>query len=763
MSERRRHEASKACSTWNARIAGLVYMVGAFLSCFAAMAQSAKPIYQSGSFSVWPDRVVQGAWTAHAVSRTEIDSNYPMKTGGATANWVQSGNLSRLPATHSEYPLFDAIYGLSLEELQKDTAAAGTFDAGAKWPGVWTRDTSYSIVLSLAAIEPEIAKASLLKKVRRDRIVQDTGSGGSWPVSSDRVTWALAAWEVYLVTGDRAWLEQSYTIIRNSILDDQQVVISPQTGLARGESTFLDWRKQTYPRWMEPADIYGSEALGTNAVYYRTYRILAAMARLLSEPATVQADWNARAARIQAAINERFWVESKGYYGQYLYGRVWPSLSPRAEALGEALTTLFDIPDASRQERVLHSQPLMAYGVPTVFPETPNIEPYHNRSVWPFVQAFWNLAAARQGNGPALVYGLASISRAAALFVTNKENFQSDTGDATGTAVNSDRQLWSVAGNLAMVYRVFFGMDFEEDGLHLHPVVPEELKGSRTLSNVHYRGATLDLEVRGFGSHIRTCTLDGKPVKPFISPGLTGTHHVVIELDNQPLRMTTLNLVASATAPETPEITLADGALSWMPIDGAVQYVVYRDGQRLKQTTETHLAVTANKSLTGYQVMAVNKDGLESFLSAPVNVDAAGGAGPIVIPAQGGGSGSNAEFVTLESTGSTGALIDAGIAVPGQYVLSFRYANGSGSIETENKCAIRTLFIDGERIGPIVMPQRGKDRWSDWGESSMQVVSLREGKHRFELQLESSDTNMNADINRALIQSMSLAWLRPEL
>jgi hypothetical protein len=200
-----------------------------------------------------------------------------------------------------------------------------------------------------------------------------------------------------------------------------------------------------------------------------------------------------------------------------------------------------------------------------------------------------------------------------------------------------------------------------------------------------------------------------------------------------------------------------------MPIDGAVQYVVYRDGQRLKQTTETHLAVTANKSLTGYQVMAVNKDGLESFLSAPVNVDAAGGAGPIVIPAQGGGSGSNAEFVTLESTGSTGALIDAGIAVPGQYVLSFRYANGSGSIETENKCAIRTLFIDGERIGPIVMPQRGKDRWSDWGESSMQVVSLREGKHRFELQLESSDTNMNADINRALIQSMSLAWLRPEL
>ncbi len=28
------------------------------------------------------------------------------------------------------------------------------------------------------------------------------------------------------------------------------------TYLMRGESSFLDWREQTYPRWMEPVDIY---------------------------------------------------------------------------------------------------------------------------------------------------------------------------------------------------------------------------------------------------------------------------------------------------------------------------------------------------------------------------------------------------------------------------------------------------------------------------------------------------------------------------
>src|SRR6185295_1194044 len=117
------------------------------------------------------------------------------------------------------------------------------------------------------------------------RIIQDTGTGGSWPVSTDRMTWALAAWEVYAMTGDRTWLRQSYDIIRRSAEADRHAAFDPATGLFRGESSFLDWREQSYPRWMQPADIYQSEALGTNAVHHGAYRVLAAMARELGEPA----------------------------------------------------------------------------------------------------------------------------------------------------------------------------------------------------------------------------------------------------------------------------------------------------------------------------------------------------------------------------------------------------------------------------------------------------------------------------------------------
>ncbi|MEO6829585.1 MAG: hypothetical protein ABI164_07220, partial [Acidobacteriaceae bacterium] len=233
------------------------------ISDAARRAQSNQPIYRSNPFTIWPDRVVEGAYSARVLSPTEIVSNYPngIAPVEATSRWKLDADISEYPELRSSIPLVDALYNLSLEELQKDTRADRAFNAGAKWQGVWTRDTSYSVLLSLAAIQPDAARASLLHRVNNDRIVQDTGTGGSWPVSTDRVIWGLAAWEIYLVTGDHEWLQQSYAVLRNSVLDDEHVVLDPATGLANGESSFLDWREQTYPRWMEPADIYASKAL----------------------------------------------------------------------------------------------------------------------------------------------------------------------------------------------------------------------------------------------------------------------------------------------------------------------------------------------------------------------------------------------------------------------------------------------------------------------------------------------------------------------
>src|SRR6516225_2583466 len=68
------------------------------------------------------------------------------------------------------------------------------FVTGVKWPFVWTRDSAYSIDLALGWLDPARARRTLEFKLSDVRVksapqglyvVQDTGSGGSWPISTD--------------------------------------------------------------------------------------------------------------------------------------------------------------------------------------------------------------------------------------------------------------------------------------------------------------------------------------------------------------------------------------------------------------------------------------------------------------------------------------------------------------------------------------------------------------------------------------------------
>ncbi|MDE6040584.1 MAG: hypothetical protein K2F99_03305, partial [Muribaculaceae bacterium] len=84
----------------------------------------------------------------------------------------------------------------------------------------------------------------------------------------------MAAFEVYKVTGSRQWLDYIYPIIKKSLADDALVLYS-ENGLVKGETSFIDWREQSYPRWMQTADIFKSESLGTSVVHAQAWRVLA--------------------------------------------------------------------------------------------------------------------------------------------------------------------------------------------------------------------------------------------------------------------------------------------------------------------------------------------------------------------------------------------------------------------------------------------------------------------------------------------------------
>ena len=439
------------------------------LSCNSENRRS-KVLYSNSEYTLYSNKVVQGENEAFVISADSITSDYlsPLSKDSKRTNKLRAvtRDISSCPSYSSGQPIVDALYNMSLEEAKMNIEADSTFRTGAKWGGVWTRDISYSIFLAFAYHQPDVAKISLMKKVSRDRIIQDTGSGGAWPVSSDRIVWIIAAWEIYKVTGDESWLRQIYPIIKNTLEDDYKTLYDPNTGLYRGESSFLDWREQTYPKWMSNADIFISENLGTNILHYQANKILELISRILEEEGEVYLE---RSAAIKNAINKNLWIAGRGFYGQYLYGRQYLNISPRFEALGESLSVLFDVADINKAVSIFENSPVTPFGTTCIYPQIPGIPPYHNNAVWPFVQSYWNLAAAKTGNERALVHGLASIYRAGAFFLTNYENFVAETGDYNGTEINSDRMLWSMAGNIAMVHRVFIGMNFDVDGIRFNP------------------------------------------------------------------------------------------------------------------------------------------------------------------------------------------------------------------------------------------------------------------------------------------------------
>ena len=296
-----------------------------------------KPIFSSKAYSVFADRVEQAQFTARAISATEITSNYKssdLKSKQQTASlWRLSKDVSAFPQYQSGYVLTDALYVLALEEMQNAVEPDSTFRTGKEWGGVWTRDISYSIILSMAVLQPKVAMYSLMRKVKDGRVIQDTGTGGAYPVSSDRMIWAVAAWEVYKVTGDKEWLKKVYPIIKKSVAEDVLNIYDTETGLVRGESSFLDWREQTYPRWMQPADIYESECIGTNAVHYQVNIVLAEMAKLMDDE-TASATYKQAALKIKQGIQVHLWQEDKNYFGQYLYGRDFKNFVTEIRSFG---------------------------------------------------------------------------------------------------------------------------------------------------------------------------------------------------------------------------------------------------------------------------------------------------------------------------------------------------------------------------------------------------------------------------------------------
>jgi hypothetical protein len=429
-------------------------------------------------------------------------------------------------------PAYDAAYRKARHVVAADVKD-GKFLAGQNWAQVWTRDTSYSVEMACALLHPEVSKTTLLGLTQSveglgECWYQDKcGHFAGWPNLTDAIVGASGAWALYLVTGDRELLRPIYDRTVRSLKRAERDAFNPKLGLFTGCASFME-SNSGYPQEyaMRGELVAKTCALSTCLLYYRGYLVAVQAGELLGEDVR---PWRQKAAALKAAINARFWMPDKGYYGYFLDEN--GVLNPRMEGLGEAFAILTGVADAARAQQVLRSTPTTAWGFPCLWPQFEEwrnykrdfAHYYHNGMIWPFVEGYWAWAASQSRDLPAFGRELDALVKLSEKNDTFMELYRPEDGAPDG----SPRQLWSASGFLSMVYHGLFGMDFRQGGIRFAPVVPERFE-QLTLDRVKYRAAELRIVVKGHGTQVRSFKLDGKPQRPLFQAAKTGRQEIEI-------------------------------------------------------------------------------------------------------------------------------------------------------------------------------------------------------------------------------------------
>jgi len=707
----------------------------------------------------------------------DLTTDKPQHDGASSSRTVEE--LPGAPSLRSGSLVQDALFALALAEVRDNSVEAITdgafadgaptpcdcFETGAEWTYVWTRDTAYAAHLALAWIDPQRTANSLRYKLAAGKpgtglglhIVQDTGSGGSWPVSTDRVTWSLGAMETWRqLQGAEAdaFGADAAEALRNTVEQDRAWVYDPTDGLMRGEMSFLDWREQSYPLSTagDVVPLAESKALGTNLAHLHALRSAAQL--------TGEAELATWADDLQAAIDDAFWVDALDGWSSWIGPPLDPGPRHQRELLGTALAGL--LLDGDRPTRALASYPHGPVGPPVIWPQQPDVPVYHNRGQWPFVTAYAVWSARRHRLAGVFRRDAIALVDGAAFALSNLENFEwgtqaawFDDGELSGPVVNSRRQLWSVAGYLALWLRGVAGLELDDAGLHVDPFLPCDLADRLdlgqvvTLRDLPLAGRTITLELQ-LPADRASCTALGLDRLTIDGAELTSP----VTLDDVPDGATLLATLApvdaddslvevapDAIAPRPPELTSlalqgSSRVLSFTHPGGTTVEVI-RDGQRVATglsgpswSDPDALPIDASPC---YSLVAVDAEGQTSHRS-PVQCDWGGTTRIARFDAY--------DFVAGDGSWATDHgrphLADWGRpddvlqlvfrpTVTGPHQVQLGYANGAGPLSTGITAAHKRVQIeaDGQVVADhaVVLPHSGA--WDAWAQSTTLPVELR--------------------------------------
>lgn len=719
---------------------------------------------QYNAIQVYGDTAFKGAstnvsdeqdYTLFPNGLTENDSRAVANTGthivtsetGSDREWNLTEDISESPSFYApNSPMAEAAYNLTMEEIYKsmytDEQFGDVFFTGTNWHKVWTRDTAISMQYILSWLFPEMstncANAKVVGADGQKTFEEDTGTGGSYPVSTDRIIMMLAVWETYLADGNEETLAYFYDVASNTIKQDYEVVYDAESGLFRGETCGLDHRDKTYPDWTGEDDQNGivniAEGKGTNTniIFCQVMKILSEAATILGKDEAEAKAWADLAADLEEAISTRLWHEDLGTYASWEYPDYMGSpLSYKQDVLANGYAVWYNIGTEEQVNSIMENHTLVNFGANTVYPNK-NAQrwtdyKYHDSGVWPGWEALLMIGAVNNENENNLLAEEIwnSCVRGAVSCLSNYEVIDYETGEG----LHSTQQLWSVAATMAGYYRVLYGMEYTTDGITFDPYVPDWMEGPFYVENYKYRDATLSMTLNGKGDTVESIYVNGEKVaNDYVFPvDAKGEYNITINVkDSGAVDTINLKNENTAKAPTAPtNVTLTGTTLKWS--GGTTSNVDYKvwTGSEYVDVTGTTYQINADK-YGCYSVVAVDKStGLWSELSKPVTYSPEGSNVTVNV-------GNHSDRASSKNP----LTISVDIPVDGVYQLSAIHSNtNAGDPTSALTAAIRSVYVDGVEVGTLVFPI------SNFGHqtSTHLRLELTKGKHEVVIKYDDVD------------------------
>ncbi|WP_243977726.1 amylo-alpha-1,6-glucosidase [Vibrio natriegens] len=643
---------------------------------------------------------------------------------------------------------FDALFALTMKELDQlavsqiqdgnynynNPIEAEVFETGAKWHYVWTRDLAYAADLSLALMNPTRVQNGLNFKLSAfretteqqydgEQIVQDTGTGGSWPISTDRTTWALGAERLLSALDGEEYsqfAERAYKAISNTLEADRLAAFDAKSGLYTGEQSFLDWREQTYSKWT-PDDVNAigsSKALSTNVVHYRALKLAAKLAEQYDSTNAVKySEW---AEQLKSDINAQFWNAERGMYVSYLFDNGKDIAVDKYDMLGEALAIISGIATDTQAKQIMANYPHSEFGVPVYFPQQPDVPVYHNRAIWPFVTAYSLRAAHQTQNVAAANNAIQSLVRGTATNLSNMENLEwlsgksfiihSDHGEdpsLDGPVINSQRQLWSVGGYLNMVVETIFGIHTETGQLEIKPFITSWVRNHLlaqsdeiTLENFVFKGKTYSVTIElpevsedeaGYYP-VENVTLDEDGSYRVTLGGLVNVESEVKLVSGVAPYASDDSRVYSPQEP-TLVATSADNSVN-IAVESKYNVNLYRNGDLIQSNVAAQTYTDVPEGFACYIAESINDQGFRSNPSQPVCI---GEELRIKLEGDYQTLKEDVSVVTVnKDSGAVNGLESFSVPSSGTYQFDAWYNNNLGQLNTGITNAVKLLEVTNE-------------------------------------------------------------------